>query len=78
MADMKSPFECREFAEQCRAMANGLSEERRREVLNMADIWEALARDAESIGKRRWFIRDAGPKRRKVQPRLGQSRERLT
>ena len=32
-------------------MANGLSGERRREVLNMADIWEALARDSENAGK---------------------------
>jgi hypothetical protein len=47
---MKSPFECRQFAEQCRALANGLSGERRREVLNMADIWEALARDGEKAG----------------------------
>jgi hypothetical protein len=34
-------------------MANGLSGERRREVLSMADIWEALARDRERAVKRR-------------------------
>jgi hypothetical protein len=34
-------------------MANGLSGDRRREVLNMADIWEALARDGENAVKRR-------------------------
>lgn len=44
---MKSPFECREYAEKCRALANGESEDRRREVLRMADIWEALARDRQ-------------------------------
>ena len=49
---MKSPFECRHYAEQCRAMANGLNQERRREVLRMADIWEDLARDSESAATR--------------------------
>jgi hypothetical protein len=58
MPDMKSPLECRQFAEQCRAMANGLSGERRREVLNMSVIWDALARDGESVEQRR-FVDDA-------------------
>ena len=66
--DMKSPFECRQFAEQCRAMANGLSGERRREVLNMADIWEALARDGENAGKNRAGD-DAGLERQKASGR---------
>lgn len=34
-------------------MASGLSGDRRREVLNMADIWEALARDGEKARKPR-------------------------
>jgi hypothetical protein len=49
---MKSPFECRRYAEQCRAMANGLNQERRRDVLRMADIWEDLARDSENAASR--------------------------
>ncbi|HUE72752.1 MAG TPA: hypothetical protein VMP01_17835 [Pirellulaceae bacterium] len=40
-------------SKECRAMANGLRGDRRREVLNMADIWEALARDGENAVKRR-------------------------
>ena len=43
---MKSPFECLRYAQQCRALANGNSEDRRREVLRMADIWEGPARDS--------------------------------
>jgi hypothetical protein len=46
---MKSPFECRRFAEECRALANGLSPERRQEVLRMADMWGSLARDRENM-----------------------------
>jgi len=42
---MKSPFECPRYAQECRALANGYSEERRREVLRLADIWEGPARD---------------------------------
>ena len=49
---MKSPFECREYAEKCRRLANGFSKERRSEVLRMADIWEDLARDSESVTTR--------------------------
>jgi hypothetical protein len=52
--DMKSPFECRRYAEECRALANGLSADRRREVLAMADIWEGLARDSENAWKRKF------------------------
>jgi hypothetical protein len=48
---MKSPFECRRYAEQCRALANGMNEQQRREVLRMADIWEAMACDGENAGK---------------------------
>ena len=47
---MKSPFECRQYAEQCRAMANGMNEEQRRQVLRMADIWEHMALDGEMAG----------------------------
>jgi hypothetical protein len=50
---MKSPFECRRYAEECRTLANGLSADRRREVLAMADIWEGLARDRENAWKRK-------------------------
>ena len=50
---MKSAFECRRFAEECRALANGVSPERRQEVLRMADIWENLARDREDMAKRK-------------------------
>jgi hypothetical protein len=50
---MKSPFESRLFAEECRVLANGLSPERRQEVLRMADIWEALARDRQDVAKRK-------------------------
>lgn len=49
-------------------MANGLSGERRREVLNMADIWEALARDGESVGQRQ-SIGDAELNRQKASER---------
>jgi hypothetical protein len=52
---MKSPFECRKYAEECRALANGCSEERRREVLRMVDIWEGLARDRERQPPNRKF-----------------------
>jgi hypothetical protein len=55
---MKSPFECRRFAEECRALANGLSPERRQEVLRMADIWEDLARDRERMAKRKTLSQD--------------------
>ena len=34
-------------------MANGLNQERRQEVLRMADIWEDLARDGENAAKRK-------------------------
>ena len=50
---MKSPFECRRFAEECRALADGWNTERRQEVLRMADIWEDLARDRENAAKRK-------------------------
>jgi hypothetical protein len=42
---MTSQFERREYAEKCRALASGPSEEGRREVLRMADIWESVARE---------------------------------
>jgi hypothetical protein len=51
--NMKSPFECRRFADECRALADGLSAERRQEVLRMADIWESLARDRQDMAKRK-------------------------
>jgi hypothetical protein len=56
---MKSPFACRRYAEECRALANGLNPDRRREVLRMADIWEELARDSEKAARRR-IIEKAG------------------
>jgi hypothetical protein len=54
---MKSPFECRQFAVECRALANGLSPERRQEVLRLADIWEELARDRYDMAKRKAPLR---------------------
>ena len=45
--DMKSPFECPRYAQECRVLANGYDRDRRREVLRMADIWESPARDGE-------------------------------
>ena len=64
---MKSPFECRVYAEKCRALANGFGEERRREVLRMADIWEGLARDRQGRQHDSTFRSD----RRKLERRIG-------
>ena len=41
---MTNPFACQQYAEKCRALANGSSKDRRREVLRLADIWEGLPR----------------------------------
>jgi len=57
--NMKSPFDCRRYAEECRTLANGLSTDDRREILSMVDISECLARDTETAGKRK-IVRDAG------------------
>ena len=64
---MKSPFECRVYAEKCSALANGFGEERRRDVLRMADIWEGLTRNTESRQPDSTF-RSA---RRKLERRIG-------
>lgn len=44
---MKTASECRAYAERCRALAKGMSDEHRRQILNMADIWESLAVESE-------------------------------
>jgi hypothetical protein len=44
---MKSPFECRTYADECRALAGQMNEEHRQQTLDMAALWESLAREAE-------------------------------
>lgn len=55
---MKSPFECPRYAQRCRDLANGYGEDRRREVLRMADIWEGPAHDREHSQAERIFSAD--------------------
>lgn len=50
---MISPFKCRMHARECRTIAHeATTEEVRAEALNMAAIWEDLARDHESAERR--------------------------
>lgn len=44
---MKTPWECRAHAAECRTFANGAARDFREELLEMADLWEDLARDHE-------------------------------
>ena len=46
---MKSASECRTYAAQCRALAERKGEIHHQQILlSMAEIWEGLAREAES------------------------------
>lgn len=44
---MKTAWECRAHAAECRTLAHGAAQEFRVELLEMADLWEDLARDHE-------------------------------
>ena len=44
---MKTSWECRAHAAECRTLANGAAKDFREELLEMADLWEDLARDHE-------------------------------
>lgn len=44
---MRSPTECRAYAEECRALADAMNEEHRQQTLDMAELWESMAREAE-------------------------------
>lgn len=45
---MKTAAECWAYAEQCRTLAVSMSGDHRHQTLNMAAIWESLAREAEA------------------------------
>jgi hypothetical protein len=47
---MKTAWECRAHAAECRALAYGAAEGFGRELLEMAELWEGLARDREGAG----------------------------
>ena len=49
---MKSAFACRAQAKECRALAKSFAGERRRQTLDMAEIWEDLARQLDSAKNR--------------------------
>lgn len=49
---MRSASECRQYAEDCRALAKGLDGERRQHALEMAETWEDLARQVNSANNR--------------------------
>lgn len=60
---MMSPFKCRMYARVCRAIAHeATTEEGRGEALNMAAIWEDLARDHERADRRYEAEATSGPK----------------
>jgi hypothetical protein len=44
---MKSAPDCRKHAEECRSLAKVASEEQRRQALEIAEVWDRLARDRE-------------------------------
>lgn len=44
---MRSAAECRERAQECRALADRLDGDRREHTLRMAETWEGLAREVE-------------------------------
>lgn len=44
---MKTSAECRAYAAQCRDVAKGMSEQHCEQALEMADVWESLAREAD-------------------------------
>lgn len=45
---MKTAWEYRAHAAECRLLADGAARDYRDELLEMADLWEDLARDRES------------------------------
>ena len=49
---MKTAWECRAHAAECRILAYGAASEFREELLEMADLWEDLARDHEEASNR--------------------------
>ena len=64
---MKSPFECRKYAEECRVLANGYDEDRRREVLRIADIYEGSAPHCERSRPRLVFRSDRDMPNRRIE-----------
>lgn len=47
MIEMKSASECRKHAKECRSLAKALGDERREQALELARMWEILARDRD-------------------------------
>jgi hypothetical protein len=45
--DMKSASECRKHARECRSLAMALGDEQREQALELARMWETLARDRD-------------------------------
>jgi hypothetical protein len=44
---MKAASECRMHAAECRSMAKSMSDQQRRQALEMAEMWDRLAQDRE-------------------------------
>ena len=48
---MKTAWECRAHAAECRTLAHGAAKGFAQELLKLAEIWEGLARDREGASK---------------------------
>jgi hypothetical protein len=48
---IKTAWDCRAHAAECRTLAYGAAKDFREELLEMADLWEDLARDHEGASK---------------------------
>lgn len=49
---MRSAFECRKQAKECRALATDFEGERRQQLIEMAETWDDLARQMDSANNR--------------------------
>jgi hypothetical protein len=47
---MKSASECRKHAKECRSLAKAFDDARREQALELARMWELLARDRDGEG----------------------------
>ena len=65
---MKKASEYREHGRECRALAHGMQGEQRTQLLNMAETWDRLALDRETLISRHPELALPGENEERDQP----------